>query len=228
MRFCHWALRTTDADGARAFYRKVLGHDRAEIWALHEEALARGARPHWLGRIAVEDVARAAAAFQERGAMQIGPIRPTADGGQAAVLRDPGGAILAVSTPPPADATPSLAPDFYVLNTNDAARAIVNYRELFGWEIKEPQEIPGQGTIHPFGWNAGGPSVGVIVDITGMAGRHPHWLFYFKVDALDSAVATARASGGLVLGPIALPSGERIAVCDDLQGAAFGLLERVQ
>jgi hypothetical protein len=38
---------------------------------LHEQAIARGARPHWLGFIEVDDVERGAAAFVERGALPL-------------------------------------------------------------------------------------------------------------------------------------------------------------
>jgi predicted enzyme related to lactoylglutathione lyase len=230
VKFCRLALRTTDADAARTFYAKVLGHDRAEIWPLHEQARARGARPHWLGHLGVPDVERTTAAFVNRGATPLGPAQPTGDGGQTAVLRDPGGAIVAVSTPPTssASANASVTAAWYLLNTTDAAKALVNYHELFGWEVKERVEIPPHGAFHPFAWEAGGPSAGGITDITGMPGRHPHWLFFFRVDALDPAIAAARGTGGLVLDPIVLPSGERVCVCDDPQGAAFALLERVQ
>jgi uncharacterized protein len=226
VKFFRLELRTSDADAARAFYSKILGHDRAVIWPLHEEALARGARPHWLGNLDVPDVERAAAAFVERGATPLGPPRPTGDGRQVAVFRDPGGAIVAVSTPPTSSVNASVEADWHLLNTNDAARALVNYHELFAWEIKGRVEVPPHGAFHEFAWHAGGPSVGAITDITGMPGRHPHWLFFFKVDALEPAIAATRAAGGLVLDPIALPSGERVCVCDDPQGAAFALLER--
>ena len=226
VKFCRLDLRTTDADAARSFYAQILGHDRASIWPLHEQALARGARPHWLGHLGVPDVERASAAFLERGAMQLGPARPADDGGQTAVLRDPGGAIVAVSTPPPSNASSSVEAAWYVLHTNDAARAMVNYHELFGWEIQERVEVPAQGAFHPFAWHGGGKSAGVITDITGLPGRHPHWLFFFSVDALEPAMDATRAAGGLVLGPIVLPSGERVCACDDPQGAAFGLMER--
>jgi predicted enzyme related to lactoylglutathione lyase len=46
------------------------------------------------------------------------------------------------------------------------------------------------------------------------------------VDSLDPAIAATRAAGGLVLDPVVAPSGERICVCDDPQGAAFALRER--
>jgi predicted enzyme related to lactoylglutathione lyase len=225
VKFCRLELRTTDADAARAFYSKIFGHDRAVIWPLHEQALARGARPHWLGYLGVPDAERAIAAFVERGATRLGPAPPTLDGGQAAVLRDPGGAIVALSTPP-SNANANVEAVWHVLNTNDAAGAMVNYHELFGWEIQERREVPTLGVFHPFAWHGSGPSVGVITDITGMPGRHPHWLFSFRVDALEPAIAATRSAGGLVLDPIVLPSGERVCVCDDPQGAAFALLER--
>jgi predicted enzyme related to lactoylglutathione lyase len=225
VKFFRVELRTTDADAARAFYGKILGHDRAVIWPLHEQALARGARPHWLGNLGVPDVERATAAFVARGATQLGPPRPANDGRQVSVLRDPGGAIVALSTPPPASANASIEAAWHVLNTNDATRAIENYRELFGWEVQDRVEIPGQGMFHPFAWQAGEKSAGVIADITGMPGRHPHWLFFFRVEALEPAMDATRAAGGLVLAPIVLPTGERICACDDPQGAAFALIE---
>ena len=64
-----------------------------------------------------------------------------------------------------------------------------------------------------------------MADIAGRPGVHPHWLFHFRVAALEPALAAVRAAGGLVLDPLTLPNGARIAVCDDAQGAAFALQE---
>ena len=225
--FCRFDLRTTDADAARAFYARVLGHDRAAVWPLHEQARARGAQPHWLGRLGVADVESAAAAFVERGAVRFGPTGPTADGGQAAVLRDPGGAVVALGTPPPSNAQAGVEVVWHVLNTNDAARATQNYRDLFGWTLTERIEAGAHGSFQQFAWHAGSESVGAIADIAARPGVHPHWLFVFEVDALEAALAAVRAAGGVVvLEPLVLPGGQRIAVCDDPQGAAFGLRER--
>lgn len=226
MKFSRIQLRTTDADAARAFYLEILGHDRALIWPLHEQALARGARPHWLGHLGVADLEGKTAAFLERGATRVGPMRPISDGGQAEVLRDPGGALLALATLPVANSAPGVAVVWHVLNTNDVARATVNYCELFGWELKGRVELGAQGSFQEFAWHAGGPSVGAIADIGGRPNVHAHWLFFFEVDALDAAIAATRAAGGHALEPIVLPSGDRLSVCDDPQGAAFGLRER--
>jgi uncharacterized protein len=221
-RFCRFELRTTDADAARTFYEKVLGHERAVIWPLHEQALARGAPPHWLGNLGVEDVERATAAFVERGATRLGPTRPTRDGRQAGVLRDPGGAVLALTTPPRAPTEVTVDVAWHVLNTKEAVRAATNYRELFGWDFT----LGAHGAFQEFAWRPGGTSVGAIADVAGRPGVHPHWLFFFGVDALDAAVAATRAAGGVVVDHVMLQGGARACVCDDPQGAAFGLRER--
>jgi predicted enzyme related to lactoylglutathione lyase len=225
-KFCRFELRTTDAEASREFYRRILGHDRAVIWPLHEQALARGARPHWLGYVGVEDVERATAAFVELGAMQLGPAPPTVEGGRAAVLRDPGGAVVALATRPPANVKTSIEVSWHVLNTNHVTRATAHYHDLFGWAVSDRVELGPGVAFQQFAWHAGGVSVGVFADIAGRAGVHPHWLFFFEVDALDSAIAATRAAGGLVLDPFVAPSGERVCVCDDPQGAAFGLQQR--
>ena len=224
--FFHFDLRTTDADAARAYYARILGHDRAMIWPLHEQALARGARPHWLGNLGVEDVERVSAAFVERGATMLGPVRPTHDGGRAAVLRDPGGALLAVATPPPANVKGPLDVVWHVLNTRDAVRATANYRELFGWALTDRVDLGAEGVFQQFAWRPGGASVGAIGDVASRPGVHPQWLFFFEVDALEPAIEATRAAGGVALDAIVLPSGERACVFDDPQGAAFALRER--
>jgi uncharacterized protein len=224
--FCRFDLRTTDVSAARAFYARIFGHDRAVIWPLHEQALARGARPHWLGQLGVEDVEGAVAAFVQRGATQLGPARAVDEGGHAVVLRDPGGALIALGTARAADAQPNLEVVWHVLNTNNAASASANYHELFGWELGERSDAGAHGNFQPFAFSAGGANAGVIGDIAARPGVHPHWLFVFQVAALEPVLAATRAAGGLVLDPIPLPGGGRLCVCDDPQGAAFALRER--
>jgi hypothetical protein len=208
------------------FYAQVLGHHRASIWPLHEQALARGARPHWLGQIGVENAERVATTFLERGAARLGPTRSSDDGSLVVTLRDPGGAVVALASPPPLSTPLSNDVVWHVLNTRDAERATTGYLEAFGWQLTGRVDRGAQGTFEQFAWDAGGATVGAIGDITGRPGVHPHWLFFFEVNALETAIAAARAHGGLVLDPIELPGGDRACVCDDPQGAAFALHER--
>jgi predicted enzyme related to lactoylglutathione lyase len=222
-RFSRFDLRTSDADAARRFYSKVLGHERAVIWPLHEQAVARGAKPHWLGTIGVDEVEQTAEAFAARGAERLGPTRPAAGGGLAAVLRDPGGALLAVGSRPAVDENPGVV--WHVLNTRDSAQALKNYAELFGWQPTTRVETGAHGAFQQFAWE-GLAAAGAIGDVALRPGVHPHWLFFFEVGSLDEALASARSEGGLVLEPMALPNGARVCVCDDPQGAAFALRER--
>lgn len=166
-------------------------------------------------------------AFIARGAVQLGPTFTTDDRGQFAILRDPGGAIVALAAPPQADAAPVLEVPYCVLNTNDAAAARANYSALFGWDIAESVTAGAHGAYHEFSYRADAPTrVGAVSDIAGRPGIHAHWLFFFRTDAIERAVAHTRRAGGTVHEVLAGPDGARIAFCDDPQGAAFGLIER--
>lgn len=216
--FCRLALRTTDVPAARDFYAGLLGEVRAPIVELPAEVIARGARPHWLGHVAVEDVERAARGFVERGATRLGPTRDTPEGA-VAILRDPGGAVVALAT---GAGEPQVDVAWSILNTDDLPRTSAAYCEVFGWQVTGRREF-GELVLHDFAWGPGGPSVGSFVATAGRPGVHAHWLFQLRVRALAPALEWVRAGGGVVLAPIVLPDGSRVAVCDDPQGAAIGL-----
>ncbi len=223
IRFERYELRTTDVAAARAFYLAVLGVEPKDVSPLAPDALARGARPHWLGHLGVDDLEQDTDAFVARGATRLGPTRRTPEGSLVAVLRDPGGAVVALapraSTPPRGDVV------WQVLNGTDMERTSGAYCELFGWRRTERLVLPLLGTFHRFAWEASGPVVGAFADIAGLPARHPHWLFHFRVERLDATMEAIRSHGGRVLPPIAVPSGHRIAVCEDAQGGAFALRE---
>ena len=228
-RFFQYHLRTTDVPAARAFYAAVLGERQPEIFPLHEQALARGARPHWLGYLEVADVDAAVTAFVTRGATPLGAKWVNAQGLEAAVVRDPGGAVLALAKPAATHAAeaahgPDLGVAWHVLHTADVERAKLNYGELFGWHFEPPTDLGELGIFHPFAWQRGGAVNGWMSDLKQRSGVHPHWLFQFRVSSLEPALETVRALGGLALGPYLSPGGHRVAVCDDAQGAAFALV----
>jgi predicted enzyme related to lactoylglutathione lyase len=219
--FARYTLRTTDVVAARGFYAALLGQERMSIVPLHEQALARGAQAHWLGQIEVEDVEDAARAFAELGAQLMGPVAAFPDGRKFTVLRDPGGAVVGLTSPGPNDEPQVVV--WRQLNTNDLARVSKAYTTLFGWQLTTRVAHPEHGAFQHFAFPGASSDAGAITDITGREGRHAHWLFHFRVADLDRAMDLVRAETGLVLGPFTLPSGERVAVCDDPQGAAFAL-----
>jgi predicted enzyme related to lactoylglutathione lyase len=65
----------------------------------------------------------------------------------------------------------------------------------------------------------------------GMMNRHGEmpvaWLHYVRIPDLDRAVATVKEKGGqVVVGPMDVPGGDRVAVCLDPQGGAFALHQK--
>lgn len=220
--FSRYVLRTTDTAGAATFYDAVLGHRGDAIFPLHESAVARGAPSHWLGHIRAVDLGGAdavGARFVERGATRLGPPPGTGD---FVVLRDPGGAVVAL-TDNPADSTANVV--WHQLNTREPAIAVANYGDLFGWVQTTENDLGDLGKHRRFAFAAGELAVGTISDVEGRPGVHTHWLFFFSVPSLDTAVDRVRELGGVVVGPVTLPGGARVAACDDPQGAAFGLVE---
>jgi predicted enzyme related to lactoylglutathione lyase len=222
-RFCRYELRTTDVEAARAFYAAVIGDAVGDVTLLPAESQARGARPAWLGHLGVDDVEGTAGAFVARGAIRLGRTRASADGGAVAILRDPGGAVVALATPPLGPGPGRGDVVWHLLNTTDVTGVMASYGALFGWSAQAPLDLGSHGVHHPFAWQSGGPLVGAMADVAGRPGVHPHWLFHFRVRALEPALVAVRDGGGLVVGPFALPGGGGLAVCDDPQGAAFAL-----
>jgi predicted enzyme related to lactoylglutathione lyase len=221
-RFSRYVLRTTDVTAATAFYDSVLERHIEGIVQLHEAAVARGARPHWLGQIGVKGLGGSEAVlarFVERGAVRLGPAPGVAD---FVILRDPGGAIVAVSDGAPES---SAGVVWHQLNTNDPTSAAEHYSSLFGWAFGAKLDLGQLGQHQRFAFAAGESSVGLFSDVASRPQVHTHWLFYFAVRSLDVALERVRTQGGVVVGPIELPNGVRVAVCDDAQGAAFGVID---
>ncbi len=227
-------LRTTDTDAAGHFYGRVLGPGaRALIDAIPADSAARGARPIWLGVVGTTDPGATAAQLQALGAMRLGPPVSGANNQAVSLWRDAGGAVFglagsATSSPDAAAATPTDGsatprPVWQHLNCPVPSAASAMYRGAFGWRIAPSLERSNGLSVWPVCARDGAAPFASLVDVSGLPDVHPHWLFHFEVPALDAALATVRAEGGTV-GPVsALPNGRWLAICDDPQGAAFGL-----
>ncbi len=234
--FFRYSLRTTDPVAARAFYAKAIGlvlpagtseGSALESWQLHERALARGAPPHWLGQLAVEDVEGMAGRLIGLGSEALGPLVQGRDGTAYATLRDPFGDVIAVrSRGGGAYDSPVV---WHQLHTRDVEGAWALYHELFGWALKQTLDVPDPvGGYRLFAWNESGTTVGAMGNTARWEGVHTHWLFYFPVADIDDAGARVRALGGSATEPFTLPGGMRLMACEDPQGAAFGLAQGAQ
>lgn len=230
--FRRYELRTTDTAAAHAFYAPLLDIDRrtsCRIVPLPAQAAARGAPAHWLGQASVNDVAAGVLQMIGAGGEPLGPVRVDEGGGKVAVVRDPLGAVVGLcddlagpAPPPPGEVI------WHQLNTTDRAAVWPTYAEIFGWHALATLDLGEHGAYHTFTWSAGGEPVGGVVDSARTPGVHTHWLFFFGVDDIHAAGRTVTTGGGrVVFGPVDGPGGFAIAVCEDPQGAAFALGERV-
>ncbi|MGE0786381.1 MAG: VOC family protein [Sandaracinaceae bacterium] len=232
--FARYSLRTTDLDPALTFYRDAVGlalpngsspETCLEAWPLHERALAAGAPAHWLGQLEVDGLEASVARMVELGAQPLGPTVRAPDGRSWATLRDPFGAVVALCER--GSATPDQPVAWHQLHTRDLDRAWPTYLELARFTDAGSIDVPDpEGGHRLFAWAAGEDPVGSVANTARWDGVHAQWLYYFPVADLDARVAKVRERGGSSFEPIALPSGDRLAACQDPQGAAFGLIER--
>jgi predicted enzyme related to lactoylglutathione lyase len=247
-RFVWYELMTTDTEGAEKFYRRVVGWDArdagmaavsytlfsaggadvAGLMAIPQRARDAGARPGWIGYVAVEDVDACAAQVAREGGSVHRPPDDIPGVGRFAIVADPQGATLALfrcaaqsNQQPVAAGTPGHA-GWRELLASDWQRAFAFYAGLFGWTKAEPFDMGSLGIYQLFA--AGGETIG------GMMTRPetvpaPFWLYYFNVDGIDAAKDRVRAGGGQIInGPHEVPGGSWIVQCLDPQGAMFALV----
>jgi uncharacterized protein len=245
--FVWYELLTTDVAAARGFYGDVLGWGALDVstpelpyWLLTaggvpvcglmelpEEGRRMGARPRWMGYVAVNDVEVTAERIKRLGGAVF--IPPTGTNiGHISVVADPQTAIFAlisglkVGRQEPAESGKPGRVGWHELLSADWAKAFAFYSEIFGWQ--KPHTEISQDVYHPF--SACGLTIG------GMFTRHPtdpppFWLLYFNVDDIEAAEERVKAAGGQAFpNPVEMPGAISIARCADPQGAAFALQGR--
>ncbi len=114
---------------------------------------------------------------------------------------------------------------WYELLTTDTAAATAFYREVVGWEARDPGP-PHEGyTI----LSADGAGVGGLMELpphVRNAGGQPAWSGYITVDDLEATAARVVEAGGSIhREPSDIPGVGRFAVVADPQGASFILFK---
>jgi len=248
-RFVWYELMTSDPDAAIAFYTDVIGWGTTPfegapmpytMWTKGEQPVGgvlempaeAGSPPAWMAHVQVEDVDAIAARVEERGGTILNGPDSLEEVGRWVVFADPQGAVIAAFRPE-MKAGESGGPDepevgdvsWNELGTSDHEAAFEFYADLFGWEKQDSVDMGEDGVYQMYG-PPGGPMLGGMYDRSeGMPGPdRPAWLYYIRVADLDAAVERVKAGGGtIVVEPMEVPGGSRIAVGIDPQGAAFGL-----
>lgn len=252
--FVWYELMTTDAGAAQEFYAPLLGWsladsghpdmdyrlaskngvDVAGLMQLSPEMTAGGARPAWLGYIAIDDVDASVAALEKAGGLVMMPATDIPGVGRMAMVTDPQGAPFYVMKGSVEDGeSTSFAADRPIeghcawneLATADPEAAKRFYSALFGW-VPDGDMDMGELGKYEF-WKVGderGHMIGAVMPL--MPGMPmPAWSFYFRVADIDAAVHQITGNGGQILQePVEIPGGEYSLMALDPQGAAFGLL----
>ena len=246
--FVWYDVMTTDTKAAETFYKSVIGWTMADsglpdahytilstgktavggIMPIPDDARKMGVPPTWMGYIGVDDVDAYAKKVTAAGGKIHKPPADIPSVGRFAVAADPHGAGFMLfkgnldQTPTvPTPGTPGHI-GWHELHAGNGAEAFAFYSKLFGWTKTEALDMGPMGTYQMFA--TGGEAVGGMV--TKMAQTpHPHWLYYFNVDAADAAEARVKKAGGKVLrGPDQVPGGHWIVQCLDPQGAMFAMV----
>jgi predicted enzyme related to lactoylglutathione lyase len=249
-RFVWYDLMTPDSEAAKAFYTAVMGWGTQTweemqppytmwtsgdqpiggIMSMPPEAVAGGARPHWLAYVAVPDVDATVASAKEKGATVMVEPRDIPTVGRFAVIADPQGAMIApfcsTSEAPPEPKGPPPVGEFtwHELATPEPEATWGFYSSLFGWEKTEAMDMGPHGVYQMFG--RGGISNGAVFKDFGANEGRTAWLHYARVADIKAAIEAARAGGGQVEGePMEVPGGDLVIKGTDSQGGPFALHE---
>ena len=245
-RFSWVELLTTDPAAAQAFYQKVVGWGAtrmdggpmpytlltagerpvAGLMALPPDAAAQGAPPSWLAYLEVPSVDATIDQAVKLGGKVIAPAMDIPQAGRFAVLQDPQGAVFGIITSamalaPETDPTP-LEFSWHELTTSDQPGAIAFYEQLFGWEKKSEFDMGPMGVYYMYGRDRF--TYGGIMKKTP-EGPGTYWLHYARVsDSADAAAERAVQLGAkIMVPPMEVPGGDRVAVLSDPQGAVFAV-----
>jgi predicted enzyme related to lactoylglutathione lyase len=108
------------------------------------------------------------------------------------------------------------------LVTTDPARAAEFYGQLFGWNVKAPDEAMGGYRVVQL---ADASVAGIMAMPKDAPPMPPHWGCYVTVADTDQTVQRCIALGGKALMPaMDIPGVGRMAVLQDPQGAVLSVI----
>jgi len=249
--FIWYELLTGDIAAAEDFYGKVVGWEAydpnhpgmeyhilktqhgevAGVMALTEEMKGNGARPCWMGYIAVDDVDASAKAIEAAGGSIHVQPQDIPDVGRFAFVTDPQGVMFYIMKSLEETSTAFAATEPMVghcawneLSTTDPEAAKSFYGAHFGWTQDGEMDMGALGKYQFLKVRSGSHALGAVMP------KMPEmpmaaWTYYFRVPDIDAAVATITAEGGTILQkPMEIPGGDFSMNAMDPQGAAFALV----
>lgn len=225
-----WAI--TDA-GMEGFTYHLASHGGDMVAGLMETPAGKEEMPpHWILYIDVDDCDATAARAAELGGQVVMPPADIPGTGRFAILTDPQGAAFGILQPLPMDPQPPADAgafnqrkdghgNWIELMSTDPDAGFAFYADLFGWTRSDALDMGEMGTYRLFAHH--GTQIGGMMGL-GHAPQ-PHWLPYFGVNGVTSAIRRITEAGGaLQQGPHEVPGPAHIAVATDPQGAWFAIV----
>jgi hypothetical protein len=255
--FIWYELMTKDADAASNFYGKVIGWTSTAsgqsgmdyrffssgdggdpkdgvggYLAITPEMEAGGARPAWVGYIAVDDVDASVDSIMQTGGSLLMSAMDIEGVGRMAMVADPQGApfyVMKGASDETSHAFAATAPKNghcarNELATTDPEAAKAFYGAQFGWTKDGEMDMGPMDKYEFLKASDGRFALGAVMP------KMPEmpvsaWTFYFRVPDIDAAVDSVKAGGGTILvEPMEIPGGDYSLNAMDPQGAAFGLV----
>jgi len=250
-KFVWYDQMSFDLEGSGSFYEKVVGwtlkaNDMNDqpytvltaggdmvggLMPIPAEAAERGARPTWMGYVAVDDVDAYAGKVKAAGGSVYRPPSDIPNIGRFAVVGDPTGAAFIIfkgdgGAAPVSDPLKPGHISWRELHAGDRETAFTFYSGVFGWTKADTFDMGAMGIYQLF--DIQGVMAGGMMTKTPQMPA-PQWLYYVNVDGADAAAARVKAGGGQVLnGPHQVPGGQWIVQALDPQGAMIGLMAPVK
>ena len=248
--FIWYELMTSDAEAAQSFYGPLLGWDFKAtdtpgvdyrqgsrngeqivgLLALTPQMTEGGARPAWVGYIAVDDIAASLDRLPQAGGTSLMGPNHLPGVGHMAMVADPQGAPFYLMQPEGTGPATSFAKHepqqgkcaWNELATADQSGAHEFYTGMFGWEKADTLDMGPMGAYDMY--SNGDYTLGAIM-------QKPEempvsvWSYYFRVPEIDAAAAYVTDNGGQIInGPMEIPGGEHVFTGIDPQGAMFSLI----
>jgi predicted enzyme related to lactoylglutathione lyase len=194
---------------------------------LPAEAKANGARPAWLGYVAVDDVDASAAKIVADGGTEHMPPMTLEGVGRMAMLADPQGAMFYIMRGAVDGTSTAFDPQrtghchWNELGTTDQSAAWDFYGKQFGWKKGDVMSMGEMGEYQFL--DHAGQTIGAFSPC--QAPQRPGWLSYFGIEDIDECARRIADGGGQIhFGPSEIPGGFFIIIAADPQGASFGLV----
>lgn len=246
--FCWVDLTTTDKQSAIDYYSELFGWTNMpsssivhyDMFLLNKKAVAainempeevkslQSSSPYWMAHIAVENIEKSLNRVEELGGTLISnAINEAGDNGLFAVIQDPEGAILGLwqGINHYGFAYSNINSSFCWSEhaSRNSNISIPFYEQLFSWSSKT--ENFGDLPYTTFYFNER-PVAGLYIMGSDMANIPCHWLPYFMISNIDTAIAiTHKYNGKLLIPKTFIEHIGFFSVISDPQGGVFGLIQ---